>query len=156
MGAVGQRRGGEGPGAAAVGGGAAEQGGAVIDLDRGVGFRRAGQRQGIVIGDAVADRAAVGRERGDGRGNRRVRQRRHQQDRLLPDRDLTTDNIMDGTRQVFVLCERTGGVSRVAGGIPYNLRALTAFKEWHAVSRATDLAAAGPSWPLIARTQLVV
>ena len=35
-----------------------------------IGFRRAGQRQGIVIGDAVADDAAVGRERGDGRGNR--------------------------------------------------------------------------------------
>ena len=31
-----------------------------------VGFRRAGQRQRIVIGDAVADDAAVGRERGDG------------------------------------------------------------------------------------------
>ena len=67
VGAVGKRRGGEAPGAAAVGGGAAEQGGAVIDLDRGIGFRRAGQRQGIVIGDAVAGRAAVGRERGNGR-----------------------------------------------------------------------------------------
>ena len=35
-----------------------------------IGFRRAGQRQRIVIGDAVADHAAVGRERGDGRRNR--------------------------------------------------------------------------------------
>ena len=61
------------PGAGAVGGGAAEQRGAVVDLDRAVGFRRAGQRQGVVIGDAVADGAAVGRERGDGRGNRRRR-----------------------------------------------------------------------------------
>ena len=34
------------------------------------GFRRAGQGQGIVVGDAVADHAAVGRERGDGRGTR--------------------------------------------------------------------------------------
>ena len=62
--------GGIAPGAAAVGGGAAEQRGAVIDLHRGVGFRRAGQRQGIVIGDAVAHDTAVGRERGDARGNR--------------------------------------------------------------------------------------
>ena len=52
---------------------AAEQRRTVIDLDRAVGFRRAGQRQRIVIGDAVADDAAVGRERGDGRGNRRGR-----------------------------------------------------------------------------------
>ena len=44
-----------------------------IDLDRAVGFRRAGQRQRVVIGDAVADGAAVGRERGDARGNRRRR-----------------------------------------------------------------------------------
>ena len=65
------RRGGVAPGAAAVGGGAAEQRGAVIDLDRAVGFRRAGQRQRVGIGDAVADHAAVGRERGDGRRNRR-------------------------------------------------------------------------------------
>ena len=49
---------------------AAEQRRAVIDLDRAAGFRRAGKRQRIVIGDAVADDAAVGRERGDGRGNR--------------------------------------------------------------------------------------
>ena len=61
------------PGAGAVRGGAAEQRGAVVDLDRAVGFRRAGQRQGVVIGDAVANRAAVGRERGDARGNRRRR-----------------------------------------------------------------------------------
>ncbi len=61
------------PGAAAIGGGGAEQRGAVVDLDRAVGLRRAGQRQRVVIGDAVADRAAVGRERGDGRRHRRHR-----------------------------------------------------------------------------------
>ena len=71
MGAVRQRCGGVAPGAAAVGGRAAEQRGAVIDLDRAVGFRRAGQRQHRRIGDAVADGAAVGRERGDGRRDRR-------------------------------------------------------------------------------------
>ena len=43
--------------------------------------RRAGQRQRVVVGDAVAHRAAVGRERADGRGGRRhgvdrARQRR--------------------------------------------------------------------------------
>ena len=65
VGAIGKRRRGVAPGAAAVGGGAAEQRGPVIDLDRAVGFRRAGQRQRIVIGDAVAHHAAVGRERGD-------------------------------------------------------------------------------------------
>ena len=53
---------------AAVGGGAAEQRDAVIDLDRGIGFRGAGERQGIVIGDAVARRAAVGRVRGNAPG----------------------------------------------------------------------------------------
>ena len=61
----GQRRRGVAPGAAAVGGRAAEQRRTVIDLDRAAGLRRAGQRQRIVIGDAVANHAAVGRERGD-------------------------------------------------------------------------------------------
>ena len=53
VGAVGQRRRGEAPGPCSVGGGGAEQGGAVIDLDRRIGFRAAGQRQRIVTGDAV-------------------------------------------------------------------------------------------------------
>ena len=61
------------PGAAAVGHRAAQQRRAVIDLDRCVGFRRAGQGQRIVIGDAVTHRAAVGRERGNGRRKRRRR-----------------------------------------------------------------------------------
>ena len=47
-----------------------EQRGAVIDLDRGIGFGAAGERQGIVIGDAIARRAAVGRVRGNRRGDR--------------------------------------------------------------------------------------
>ena len=47
-----------------------EQRGAVIDLDGGIGFRAAGERQGIVIGDAVARRAAVGRVRGNRRADR--------------------------------------------------------------------------------------
>ena len=71
-----QRRCGIGPGAAAVGHRAAQQRRTVKDLDRCVRFRRTGQRQRVVIGDAVADRAAVGRERGDGR-----RRRRHRVDR---------------------------------------------------------------------------
>ena len=62
-----QRRGGVAPGAGAVGGGAAEQRGAVVDLDGAVGLGGAGQGQRVVVGDAVADRAAVGGERGDGR-----------------------------------------------------------------------------------------
>ena len=68
VGAIGQRRRGIAPGAAAVGRRAAEQRRAVVDLDRAVGFRRAGQRQRVVVGDAVADDAAVGRERGDRSG----------------------------------------------------------------------------------------
>ena len=40
VGAVGKRGRGEAPGPCPVGGGAAEQRGAVIDLDRGIGFRR--------------------------------------------------------------------------------------------------------------------
>ena len=91
VGAVGQRRGGVAPGPAAVGRGAAEQRRAVKDLDRAVGLRRAGQRQRVVIGDVVADRAAVGRERGDARGRRRRR--------------------IDGHAQ------RAGGRAGVAGGI---------------------------------------
>ena len=70
VGAVGERGRRIGPVAAAIGGGAAEQGGAVIDLDRGIGFGAAGERQGIVIGDAIARRAAVGRVRGNRRGDR--------------------------------------------------------------------------------------
>ena len=81
MGAVGQGGRGVGPGAAAVGHGAAEQRRAVIDLDRAVGFRRARQRQGVVVGDVVAHRAAVGRERGDARGNRGYGVNRHGQRR---------------------------------------------------------------------------
>ena len=71
MRAVRQRRRRVGPGAAAVGHRAAQQRCAVKDLDRAVGFRRTGQRQRIVVGDAVAHRAAVGRERGNGRCRRR-------------------------------------------------------------------------------------
>ena len=36
-----------------------------IHIHRAVGRRRAGQRQRVVVGDAVADRAAVSRERGN-------------------------------------------------------------------------------------------
>ena len=70
VGAIRQGRRGVAPGPCPVRQRAAEQRRTVIDLDRAVGFRRAGQRQRIVIGDAVADDAAVGRERGDRRGNR--------------------------------------------------------------------------------------
>ena len=77
--AVRQRRRRIAPGPAAVGHHAAQQGCAIKDLDRCVGLRRAGQRQRIVIGDAVAHRAAVGRERGDGRRHRRRRVDGHAQ-----------------------------------------------------------------------------
>ena len=53
------------PRAAAVGHRAAQQRRTVKDLDRCVGLRRAAQRQRAVIGDVVAHRAAVGRERGN-------------------------------------------------------------------------------------------
>src|SRR4029078_263991 len=65
VGAVGKRGGGEAPGPCSVGGSGSQQRDPVIDLDGGIGFRTAGERQGIVIGDAVANRAAVGRERGN-------------------------------------------------------------------------------------------
>ena len=68
--AIRQGRRGVAPGPCSARQRAAEQRRAVIDLDRAVGFRRAGERQRIVIGDVVADHAAVGRERGDGRRNR--------------------------------------------------------------------------------------
>ena len=74
--AVRQRRRRIAPGPAAVGHRAAQQRRAVKNLDRCIGFRRTGQRQRIVIGDVVAHRAAVGRERGNAR-----RRRRHRIDR---------------------------------------------------------------------------
>ena len=67
MAAIRQDRRGVAPGPCPARQRAAEQRRTVIDLDRAAGLRRAGQRQRIVIGDAVADDAAVGRERGDGR-----------------------------------------------------------------------------------------
>ena len=45
----------------------AEQCRAVEEVHRAARRSRAGQRQHVGIGDAVADHAAVGRERGDGR-----------------------------------------------------------------------------------------
>ena len=50
------------PGPAAVGRRRAQQRRPVIDLDRAVGFRTAGQRQRVVVGDVVAHHPAVGRE----------------------------------------------------------------------------------------------
>ena len=70
VGAIGERRGGEAPGPCPARNRAAEQRGAIIDLDGAVGFRRTGQRQRIVVGDVVANGAAVGRERGNARGDR--------------------------------------------------------------------------------------
>ena len=58
------------PGPAAVGRCATQQRHTVVDIHRAVRHRTAGQRQRVVIGDAVAHRATVGRERGDGRGSR--------------------------------------------------------------------------------------
>ena len=61
MGCVCQRASGEGPRPAAIGSCGAEQRRAVVDAHCAAGYRRAGQRQSVVIGDAVANRAAVGR-----------------------------------------------------------------------------------------------
>src|SRR6185437_7025947 len=79
------------PGAAGIGGDAADQGGAVEQLDGAVGLGAAGQRQRVVAGDAVAGNAGVGGVRGDGRGRRR--------------------SGVDGDG------ERAGGGAHVAGGI---------------------------------------
>ena len=49
MGTVAERSGRIGPVAAAIGGGAAEQRDAVVDLDRGIGLRAAGERQGCLL-----------------------------------------------------------------------------------------------------------
>src|SRR5690242_3385786 len=70
MGAGGERAGAVAPGPRPVGGDAAQERGAVIDLDRAVCFRGSGERHGIHIGDAVADRTAIRRERGNRRGDR--------------------------------------------------------------------------------------
>ena len=77
--AVRQRRGRIAPRPAAIGHDAAQQGCAVEDLDRRVGFRRTGQRQRAVIGDVVAHRTAVGRERSDTRRRRSRRVDGHAQ-----------------------------------------------------------------------------
>ena len=63
MGAIRQGAGGETPRPAGVGRRRAEQRRAVVDVHRAVGRGRASQRQRVVIGDVVAHRAAVGRER---------------------------------------------------------------------------------------------
>src|SRR5690348_7719071 len=70
VGAVGERGGGEAPGPRAAGGDAAQERGAVIDLDGCVCFRGAGERQGVVVGDAITNGAAVARVGRDRRRNR--------------------------------------------------------------------------------------
>ena len=68
MRAVGQLAGRIGPCSAAVGGRRPEQRRAVIYLHRAVGRRRSGESWCVVVGDPVAHRSTVGRERSDGRG----------------------------------------------------------------------------------------
>ena len=68
--AVGKRGRRIGPVAAAIGSGAAEQRGAVIDLNNATRFRGTGQRKCIVAGDVIANNATVGGERGNRRGDR--------------------------------------------------------------------------------------
>ena len=65
MRAVVQQRSGEAPGATGIRRDGSQQSCAVVDLDRAVGYRCARQDQGVVVGDAVADRAAVGRKSSD-------------------------------------------------------------------------------------------
>src|SRR6185436_13617435 len=100
VGAVGERRGGEAPGPCSVGGGGSQQRDPVIDLDGGIGFGAAGERQGIVIGDAIARRAAVGGERGN-RGN---------------DRRCGIDGDAERTRGRAGIAGRIGGGCRQAVG----------------------------------------
>ena len=75
MGRVRQGTGGEGPRSTAIRGGSTEQRRAVIDADNAAGRRRAGQRQRIVVRNAVTNRAAVRRIRADCRGARCQRRR---------------------------------------------------------------------------------
>ena len=70
VGAVGEGSRRVGPGAAAIGGGGTEQSGAVIDLDGAARLGGAVEGQRVVVGDVVADGAAVGGEGGDARGQR--------------------------------------------------------------------------------------
>ena len=62
MGAIAQRRRGVAPGTGPARGHAVEQRRPVIELDRAVGFRRAGERHRVVIGDMIPHPPAVGRE----------------------------------------------------------------------------------------------
>ena len=96
----------EAPGAVCARDRAAEQRGAVIDLDRGIGLRRAGKREDIGAGDAVAGACGVGRDRADHRclDHRRRRRRLNGADR---------DRGVAELQEVDVL-ERVGAV-RAAG-----------------------------------------
>src|ERR1019366_116716 len=127
MGAVAQRRRGVAPGAAAVGSGAAQQRGAVIDLNRAVGFRRAGQGRRAVVGDVIANGAAVGRERGDGRGNRGHRIDGHAQRRR--GNAGVAGHIGGGRGQIMGAVDKSrGGVApspaAVGGGVTQQGRAV--------------------------------
>src|SRR5690349_5969989 len=70
---LGERRGGEAPGAGAIGGSCADEHRAVVELDRAVGLGVAAERERARIGEVVADDVAVGREPGNRRGDRRHR-----------------------------------------------------------------------------------
>ena len=70
VGAAAERRRGVGPRAASIDRGAAQQCPVVIDLDRAVGFRRAGHRQRGAIGRDRADDRRRRRRGVDGRGDR--------------------------------------------------------------------------------------
>ena len=70
MSGIRQRGSREAPGARTVGNGVAQKRGAVIDLDRGIGFRRAGQGQYAGVRDTIANRSCIRRERSDRRDSR--------------------------------------------------------------------------------------
>ena len=71
VGAIRQCAGGETPRPAGVGSRGADQRRSVEQIHRAAGRCRTGQRQRVVVGDAVTDHAAIGRERGNRRRWRR-------------------------------------------------------------------------------------
>jgi len=86
VGAVGEGCGGIGPVAAAIACGGSERCSTVIHSYSAVGRGGAGERQGIVIGNVIANRAAVGGERSNNRSAGRV--------------DLQVWKCDQGTRQI--------------------------------------------------------
>src|SRR5665213_648510 len=115
MAAVAQGGGGKAPGSTAIRRCTAQKGYAVIDLDRAVCFRKAGQCQDACLCYSVADDAAIGRERSDGRSSASCRSgwqirksRAAKADIHLTENVRIARNCVDGIKTTVRICAYLG------------------------------------------------